>query len=343
MKVLVTGGTGYVGGNAVIRLLADGHDVRILARRPIRVATTLGAVGVDIEQLDVVQGDMTDRASVTRAVNGVDATIHAAAVVAALDRTEAAHALDANVNGTRNVIGAALDAGCDPVVHVSSIAAVFSPAVPVLTSDLPPVSDASNPYTRSKALAEEYARELQAQGAPVTIVYPGGVMGPPVGELCGDAAEGFGSVLRSGVYPLTSGGVNVIDARDLGAILSATLQPGRGPRRYMAGGTLVSLPEMLAAFRQVTGRRLVGIRTPGSLYRVGGTALDALRRVVPFHTIFTAEAMQLLTRAKETDDSAVRDELGISYRPAMETITEALRSLYAAGHISARQAGVLAG
>ena len=118
MKVLVTGGTGFVGGNAVVKLIADGHDVRLLVRRPLRVATTLGAIGVDLEALDIVEGDMTDPVAVGRAAKGMDATIHAAAVVAAWDRKEAALALDANVNGTRNVVDAALDAGCDPVVHV---------------------------------------------------------------------------------------------------------------------------------------------------------------------------------------------------------------------------------
>jgi nucleoside-diphosphate-sugar epimerase len=342
VKVLVTGGTGFVGAHTVAALLDAGHEVRVLARRPERVATTLGALGVDTAALDIAVGDMVDTEAVARAVKGMDAVIHSAAVVEVLDRKLAEQTVDTNVNGTRIVIDAAIAEGCDPIVHVSSIAAVFTPKLDIITSDLPPVINATNPYTRSKALADALARERQATGAPVTIVYPGGVIGPPVGEMCGDATEGFGSILRIGFLAVTEGGVNVIDARDLGAALAATIQPGRGPRRYVVGGTLVPMSDLIAMFRQITGRRIIAIPSPGSVYRGLGAMLDAIRRVIPFNTIFTAEAMQLLTRAKDTDDSAVHDDLGVSYRPPIETLTDALRGLYTAGHLTARQAGLAA-
>ncbi|HVS68683.1 MAG TPA: SDR family NAD(P)-dependent oxidoreductase [Mycobacteriales bacterium] len=342
MKVLVTGGTGFVGAHTVAALVTAGHDVRLLARRPERIATTLGELGVDTTRLEVVQGDMVDADAVGRAVAGTDAVIHAAAVVAALDRKHAEQALHTNVDGTRTVLDAAIAAGCDPVVHVSSIAALFTPHVDLLTVDLPPVVDAANPYTRSKALADELARDRQASGAPVVIVYPGGVVGPRVGELCGDAAEGFASILRLGFLSLTDGGINVIDARDLAAVLTATLTPGRGPRRYMAAGQLVMLPDILRMFRQATGRRIPSMPTPAAVYRVLGSLLDAIRRVVPFSTVFTAEAMELLTRPKDSDDSAVHQELDVHYREVAGTIEDGLRGLYAAGHLTAKQAGALA-
>jgi nucleoside-diphosphate-sugar epimerase len=342
MRVLVTGGTGFVGGHTVAALLDAGHDVRLLVRRPERMASTLGTLGVDIADLDVVVGDMVDAEIVGRAVKDMDAVIHAAAVVAALDRKSAEQALDVNVTGTRTVLDAAIDAGCDPVVHVSSIAAVFTPQAEQLTSDLPPMVDAVNPYTRSKAIAEQIARERQAAGHPVVIVYPGGVCGPNVGELCGDTAEGFASILRIRFLGVTEGGINVIDARDLAAVIAATLQPGRGPRRYMVGGTLVSLGWLLDAFRRSTGRRFLGIRAPGAIYRGLGAVLDAVRRFIPFSTVFTAEGMQLLTLAKDTDDAAVHEDLGIAYRDVEQTVEDALRGLYAAGHLSPKQAGALA-
>lgn len=342
MKVLVTGGTGFVGAHTVAALLDAGHDVRLLVRRPERVATTLGELGVDTGRLDLVEGDMVDADAVGRAVAGMDAVIHAAAVVAALDRKHAEQALHTNVDGTRIVLDAAIAAGCDPVVHVSSIAALFTPGVALLTVDLPPVVDAANPYTRSKALADDLARDRQAAGAPVVIVYPGGVLGPRVGELCGDAAEGFASILRLGFLSLTDGGINVIDARDLAAVLVATLTPGRGPRRYMTGGQLVLLPQLLRMFRQSTGRPLPSMPTPAGVYRALGRLLDAIRRVIPFRTVFTAEAMELLTRPTDSDDSAVHGELGVRYREVCDTIDDALRGLYAAGHLTARQAGTLA-
>ncbi|MGN6574149.1 MAG: NAD-dependent epimerase/dehydratase family protein [Nocardioides sp.] len=81
MKVLVTGGTGFVGSCLVAGLVEDGHDVRLLVRRPEQVATSLAPYGVEPERLDGVRvGDVLDHDEVTDALDGCDATVHAAAV-----------------------------------------------------------------------------------------------------------------------------------------------------------------------------------------------------------------------------------------------------------------------
>src|SRR3954468_9263091 len=172
MRVAVTGGSGYVGAYTVQALIAAGHVPRLLVRSPEKLRATVGALGVDVDSLDVVAGDMTDVDSVTRLVAGCDATVHGAAVVAALNRGDAQRTIDTNVGGTRTVLDAALAAGCDPVVHVSSVAAVFRPSAPVITPDLPPAVDADSPYTRSKALAEQRARDRQAVTRPDGTAYP---------------------------------------------------------------------------------------------------------------------------------------------------------------------------
>jgi len=185
-------------------------------------------------------------------------------------------------------------------------------------------------------------RERQAAGKPVTIVYPGGVMGPSAGEAVGEVAEGFVSMLKSGFVALSDGGVGIVDVRDVARALAATLTPGAGPRRFMAGGDLVSLREIGAILRQLTGRRMPVLPTPGAVFRGLGQAMDGVRRVVPFDTVFTKEAMEILTLARPTDDSAVHDVLGVDYRDPVETVEATLRGLYAMGRLSARQAGALA-
>lgn len=342
MKVFLTGGTGFVGANTVVALLAAGHRPRLLIRNPLRLATTLGAVGVDTDALDVVIGDMTDEKAVTECAKGCDAAIHSAAVVGALDRRQAAKSVETNVRGTKLVIDAALDAGCQTVVHVSSIAAVFSPKVEVITSDLPTVSHAASPYTRSKAICEDYARAKQAEGKPVVIVSPGGVVGPPLGELFGEAAEGFASMLKGGFLPFIEGAISFIDARDLAQILIGAMQPGMGGNRFIAGGPLVTLPEIAQMVRTLTGRRFPAYRTPGSIFRGFGHLVDGVRHVVPFESVYTAEAMTLLTLAKPTDDSAVNDLLGIHYRDPIESFEASLRGMYAAGRLTAKHVGTLA-
>jgi dihydroflavonol-4-reductase len=342
VRVAVTGGTGYVGAYTVQALLAAGHLPRLLVRSREKLAATVGTLGIEADALDVVDGDMTDPDAVARVVEGCDAAIHGAAVVAALNRGDARRTIDTNVGGTRTVLDAALAAGCDPVVHVSSVAAVFQPSAPVITADLLPATDADSPYTRSKALAEELARARQAEGKPVVIVYPGGVTGPSVGGLYGDVAEGFVSMLKTGALVTGAGGIAVIDVRDLGQVIVATLTPGLGPRRFIAGGQFVPLPEIATVIRQVTGRRFPVLPTPGAVFRGLGHVTDAVRRVVPFDTVFTAEAMDLLTLARPTDDSAVHDQLGVRYRDPAETIEASLRDLYAGGALTARHVGVLA-
>jgi dihydroflavonol-4-reductase len=342
MRVLVTGGTGYVGAYAIQALLAAGHAPRLLVRNPARLATTVGAIGVDLNALEIAPGDMTDEAAVVAAVAGVDAVIHGAAVVAALNQSDAAKAVETNVAGTKTVINAALAAGCDPVIHISSVAALFTPAEPIITSELPPAIYATSPYTKSKALAEEFARARQADGSPVTIVYPGGVSGPAAGEVFGDVAEGFVSMLKPGLVPLKGGAIGVIDVRDLALVLAAAIAPGLGPRRFLAGGDLIDMTEVGRLLRAATGRRIPVVPLPGIAFRGLGRLVDQIRKVVPFDTVYTAEAMDLLTLARPTDDSAVHDQLGVAYRPVAETVDAMVRALYDAGRLTAKQVGAIA-
>jgi nucleoside-diphosphate-sugar epimerase len=342
MKVLVTGGTGYVGAFTVKALLDAGHTPRLLVRNPDRLATTVGTLGINASSLDVVEGDMTDAAAVRLAVKGMDAVIHCAAVVGALNRSNAEATVESNVQGTRNVVSAALAEGCDPIVHTSSIAALYDPREPVIHAQLPPATRADSPYTKSKAICEEYVRELQADGKPIVIVYPGGVGGPPAGKAFGDMAEGFIAMLRSGVVPLSGGSITVIDVRDLAEVMVAVLTPGRGPRRYMVGGELVDMHDIGRMMRATTGRRMPVLPLPGILFRTIGRIVDLARKIVPFDSIYTAEAMDLLTLARPTDDAAVHDDLGITYRPVAETFEQDIRGLYTNGIVTAAQVGTAA-
>jgi nucleoside-diphosphate-sugar epimerase len=343
MRVLVTGGTGYVGAYVVDALRSNGHDVRLLVRNPARLATTVEAIGVDLAAVEVAIGDMTDRASVEDALGDIDAVIHCAAVVAALNRSDAEATVATNVAGTRNVLDAALEAGCDPVIHTSSVAALFTKTAPVIHSDLPPAVQAASPYTRSKALAEEYARERQAAGAPVVIVYPGGVSGPAAGKAVGEVAEGFVSMLKPGLVPLRGGAFTIIDVRDLAAVIVAALTPGLGPRRFMTGGELIDMVEISRLLRAVTGRRMPVLPLPGVAFRLLGRVLDVVRTAIPIDTVFSAEAMDLLTLARPTDDTAVHEQLAISYRPTIDTVREMVRALYDSGRLTAKQVGRVAG
>src|SRR5690606_25530798 len=118
--------------------------------------------------------------------------------------------LEQNVTGTRNVVGHAVAAGCDPVVHLSTVAVFVPPDGPVITTESR-LASPRNDYGRSKVIAERELRERQDAGEPITIVYPGGVLGPDQPQL--DATlEGIAGARRQG-WPLAPGGVCLIDVR----------------------------------------------------------------------------------------------------------------------------------
>ncbi|MGH2947638.1 MAG: NAD-dependent epimerase/dehydratase family protein, partial [Solirubrobacteraceae bacterium] len=174
MRVLVTGGTGFVGSHSVKALVDAGHEVRLLVRSPERIAPALAPHGIDAP--DHVVGDVTDPDAVGRALDGCDAVIHAANIYK-LDSRAAQEMLHVNPRGTELVLRGAHERGLDPIVHVSTLVALLPARERVLTPDAP-LGSPPGAYARSKVEAERIARELQDAGAPVVIVSPGGVLGP---------------------------------------------------------------------------------------------------------------------------------------------------------------------
>ena len=136
MRVLVTGGTGFVGGWSAKAIADAGHSVRFLVRNPARLETSVARLGVDTSEYAV--GDITDRDSTLRALEGCDAVVHSAALVAT-DPSKTAQMLATNMDGARNVLGGAAELGLDPIVHVSSFTALFHPGLQTLSADLPVV------------------------------------------------------------------------------------------------------------------------------------------------------------------------------------------------------------
>jgi dihydroflavonol-4-reductase len=325
MRVLVTGGTGFVGGWTAKAMVDKGHQVRFLVRNPARLHTSVATLGLDVS--DHVVGDITDCESVCRALDGCDAVVHSAAMVGT-DPKQADRMMTTNLEGARNVLGCAVDRGLDPIVHVSSITALFRPGLQTFHADLP-VTGGSDGYGQSKAQVELYARGLQDAGAPVTITYPGMVLGSPVGDQFGQAAEGVRGALQMRVLPGHGAGWLVIDVRDLAALHAALLQPGRGPRRYTAGGRRLGVDELAGMLSDVSGTTVRAVPLPGAVLRGAGRLLDLLGRFLPLNSAFTEAGMQYYTRMPASDDSPSERELGITYRDPRETLSDTVAGLRA--------------
>lgn len=337
MRILLTGGTGLLGSYTALALRGAGHDVRLLVRSPAKVTTVFAPHGAEVD--DVVTGDITDRASIEAALDGCDAVVHAAAVTS-VQRTRAAEVLATNEAGVRNVVGASLDAGLDPVVHISSVGALFPPDTPLVGPDTE-VASANSAYGRSKAAAERYVRDLQADGAPVTIVYPGGIWGPHDPNL-GPNLQAVVTNYESGTPIVKGSGWSVVDVRDVADLIVAAVTSDRAGGRYVLGGHSPDTDQLNRVLTEVGGRKVRRIPMPGGLLRGIGRFNDALMRVLPLDLAITGEGMQYLTRWPGSDDTAALDLLGRDLRPLPETVEDSVRWLVAAGHLDPKYAPALA-
>jgi nucleoside-diphosphate-sugar epimerase len=336
MRVLITGGTGFLGSHTVAAVVRAGHDVRLLVRRPERVGPALAPFG--IQAADVVPGDVLDAGSVQAAVDGCDAVIHAAALYS-MDPREGRKTLATNRSATEIVLQAAVRAQLDPIVHVSSYVALL-PSHDVLGPDSPIGVDGP-PYPRSKAESEVIARRHQSEGAPLVITYPGAVAGPH-DPYFGDTAFVIAMILRNRIPFALPGGWPVADVRYVADAHAAALQPGMGQRRYLLGGHYRTWRELYASFRRLTGHRLPAVPTPGSLARASGRAMDGLQRLIRRRLPFGCQAPWIVTHCRGTDSSTAGKELGVAPPPLEETLGDTIRWMVEAGHLPPRLAGRLA-
>jgi nucleoside-diphosphate-sugar epimerase len=336
VRVLVTGATGFVGSHSAAALAAAGHDLRFLVRDHGRAERVLAGRGLGGAELAV--GDVTDEASVGRALDGCEAVLHAAAVVA-LEAHRAAEAQRTNARGVEVVLGEAARRGLRSIVYVSSAAALCVPGGPRIFADSP-VAEAQSPYARSKAEGERFARGLLERGAPIRVSYPVGVIGPDDPGLS-EMNHTLQVFLRDFIA-LTSSGISVVDVRDLACIHTALVEGRAAPGSYVAGGHFLPWREVAALIERLTGRTLRKLPLPGALLRAAGRLGDAVKRFAPFDFPLTHEAMTLATRWPGADGSAVTEATGVQFRDPADSFADTLRWLAAAGHLRPEQVGRLA-
>jgi nucleoside-diphosphate-sugar epimerase len=339
MRILVTGGTGFVGGHTVAALVAAGHQARLLVRSRDRVARALGPLGIDAGTVQARVGDVTDAASVREAIAGCDALVHGASVYS-LDPRRAGEMARVNALGTETVLRSGAEAGLDPIVHVSSYTALLPGDPGRLLDGGSPVGTARAPYSASKAASEAIARVLQDEGGPVHVSYPGMVWGPHDPHL--SVSSRLALRLLAGRLPLLPPGTfPVSDVRDVAAVHAALLAIPGGGRRDIASGENVPIVEIMRTAVRLTGRRLPVAGVPAAAARAMGVLGQALGRA-GIDVLPGREAVWLASQDGSADPSATVRGLGVAFRPADESIRDTIRWLHAAGHLSARRAGDLA-
>ncbi|MEZ5571108.1 MAG: SDR family NAD(P)-dependent oxidoreductase [Halioglobus sp.] len=328
MKILVTGGTGFVGSHVCRQLMATGYSVRLLVRDIDKAESIYRKIGEAMPEMAV--GDVTDNNSVTAALAGCDGVVHAAAGTP-MQIGSVAQLFAVNVGGVKNVVGSALAQGIERIVCISSITAIFNEDASKVTADAPPATSRL-PYGQSKVEAEIYLRQLQAQGAPVAIVYPGGVIGPDDPGFS-DSFKALKHRMENGFRIFGDGGMQYVDVRDLAALVCSLVTSG-GAGRFLLPGVYCTWTEMADTVEAVSGCKLQRIPAQGWKLRLVGRMTDLIRLFKTVDSPISAETMRYATlwpNIKNTDELARR---GLALRSSRETFSDAIAWMVKTGHVA---------
>jgi dihydroflavonol-4-reductase len=328
--VLVTGGSGYLGGWCVVELLRRGYRVRTtvrdLSREPEVRARTESQVAAG-DNLSVLAADLGSDDGWERAVQGCDYVLHVASPFPAVQPKDPEELIVPAREGTLRVMKAGLDAGVDRVVVTSSVAAVGGSVSrssrPLTEEDW---TDAGNPkltpYTRSKTIAERAAWEFVEQRGEVeklAVVNPGAILGPVLGDDGSFSLELIERLLK-GVPGTPRLGYSIVDVRDVAELqIEAMTASEAGGERFIAVNQFLWMSEVAEVLHD----------------RLGPAAAKVPKRAIPDlvvrgMAIFDPSIRSIvgqLGRRVEMSSEKARHLLGWSPRPVEETIVECARSL----------------
>lgn len=323
--ILVTGGTGFVGAHIVRALMERGETPRCL----VRPNSNRG--NLDGLRVEVVLGDLRDPASLERALTGVHTLYHCAADYR-LYAADPQEIYKANVEGTRNILRAAVETGVQKVVYTSTVGALAhnseGPADETTPAD---PSDLIGHYKRSKYQAERVAQEFAAGGLPLVIVNPS----TPVGELdikptpTGQMIVRF---LRRRMPAYVHTGLNLVDVRDVaqGHLLAA--EKGRVGERYILGHRNMTLKEILDSLAALTGMPSPRFRVPHVLPLIVSAAQTLRARLVGGVPDVPIDGVRMSRQRMFFDSSRAVRELGLPQSSIEEALSRAISWFRASGY-----------
>lgn len=335
MKVLVTGGTGFL-GRRIVSELAPRHDLRLLVRKGS--SRERFPAGVEF-----AEGDVVDRESLTRAVAGCDAVVHAAALVKILAPREQFDRI--NVGGLENVLAAAETAGTvSRMVYVSSFMALGpTEGGPggVLDESAEPRDIRErvwiNDYERTKALSDRRARQAAAEGAPVDVVYPGVIYGP--GELT------EGNIVVRHILDLVKGRLpallgrperrwNYVYVEDVARGIAQILESeGPAGRRYVLGGDNVTQGDFYTTVGRLFGAKIPSIRLPDAVAKAAGALQKAWAQLRGTTPQLTPDLVEVYRHDWAFSSGKAERELGYRWRTLAEGLGSTAAWLRESGQI----------
>ena len=327
MTIVVTGAAGHVGGNLVRALLVRGSHVRALVHRDRRTLEGL--------EVETVEGDLRDPASLCRAFRGADVVYHAAGRIS-ISTGEWPLLEQVNVVGTRNVVDACLECGVRRLIHFSSIHAFQQePLDARLDESRPQVRPPGcAPYDRSKAAGEVEIRKGIARGLDAVILNPTAILGP-YDFRPSHQGEAVLSIANGSLPALVEGGFDWVDVRDV--VEAAMRAEARAPSgaQYLLSGHWVSVCEMAATIEEITGARTPRFVCPIWLAFLGVPFVAVWAWLTGKRALYTSVSLKTLRSSNQaiSHERATR-ELGYRPRPFRETLADTLHWFAEAGMLA---------
>ncbi len=326
MKVLVTGGTGFLGANLVHHLAARGDAVRVLKRR--RTPTDILA-GLPVE---FVEGDVTDADSLLRACQGVEGVYHVAGLVSYW-RPRRAWQHRVNVEGTRNVVEAARANGVRRVVHTSSIAAIG------YSTDGRPADEETEwnwgphdvGYCTTKHLGEQEALAGNGRGLEVVVVNPAVIFGPR--DVHRNTGMIMTMVARHSVLPWPDGVITTCDVDDVCAGHVAAMERGRPGRRYILGGEHWRYRDLIQAVAEVLGKKVRVLTVPEGLQSLLAWTVYGVSLLLQKEPPLTPELNRVRRLVGTYSSARAVGELGYPQTPLRQTLKKTYRWYVENGHL----------
>ena len=328
-RVLVTGASGFLGSAVARALVARGLRVRALVR-PTSPRDNLEGLGCD-----VVSGDLTDRASLGAALNGMRHLFHVAADYRFWARDPSV-ILRVNVEGTRTLMQEALAAGVERIVHTSSVATLKLAGATRPVDETAPLSpdEAIGVYKRSKTLAERAVEAMiRDDRLPAVIVNPTTPIGPrdikptPTGRILLDAARGR-------IPAFVDTGLNFAHVDDIAEGHLLAFERGRVGERYILGGENVLLHDLLATIADAAGRRAPRIRLPRTPLFPLAYGAQAFALLTGREPLMTVDALRMSRYHMFFTCAKAKRELGYSSRAYQQGVIDALAWFRKAGYLT---------
>jgi dihydroflavonol-4-reductase len=318
-KTLITGATGFVGAAVARTLIAAGHRLKVLTR-PNNDRRNLQ--GLDIE---IAEGDLGDAASLQRAIKGCDALFHVAADYRIWVPDPAAmHRI--NVDGTKALMQAALQAGVQRIVYTSSVATLGYHRDGTPADETTPVTidDIIGVYKRSKFLAEAaVSTMIREQNLPAIIVNPSAPIGPrdikptPTGRIIVEAMHG-----RMPAFVET--GLNVVHVDDVAQGHLLAFNHGKVGDRYIIGGENLALRDILRIVAEIVGRKPPTIALPRAAIMPIAAVAEMVAAITGKEPFVTRDGLKMASKKMFFTSRKAESDLGYHARTAYDAIADAI-------------------